>query len=193
MRKGCYAVYKGKEYYIGITIDDELVLRSVNLEDLKNGFKPCKPIVINVVTKEKAVCQKIVDPLELEDVYKISLQAVYKGMRFSVAWRREGTNIVCLETLESLPYIPAGEETEIEPVKTLIEMGFYDVQPEYGNCWYRKDISADDPEIEFIEEKEEAPWLYKIKQNAEKKKRQGRWRLKKSAVRCGEYAFHNGG
>ena len=192
MRDGYYAIYKNKEYMINRTMDDELELYSFSLEDLKNGFEPCKPFIIKGFIQETVVCKKKVKPLELDEVYEINLQAVYKGMRFFVSAGKEGTNIIYLETPFGLPYIPAGGETEIETVKPLIEMGFYGVQLEYSSCCYIKALSIDDPEIEFIEEKEDVPWFSKMRKNAEDKERHKRWHLKKYAARCGEYSFYKG-
>ena len=43
MKDGEFAIYLGKEYSAGKIEKGKIVLRSTDIEDVKNGFEPCKP------------------------------------------------------------------------------------------------------------------------------------------------------
>ncbi|AUG56153.1 hypothetical protein [Acetivibrio saccincola] len=72
MRNGVYAVYKGKEYEAGRSVESNvIVLRSYNPNDVSKGFSLYKGIVY----------VKRVQRSELEEVYRISTFADYKGIK----------------------------------------------------------------------------------------------------------------
>ena len=49
MKDGEFAIYLGKEYSAGETQEGKIVLRSTDIEDVKNGFEPCKPFNIKYI------------------------------------------------------------------------------------------------------------------------------------------------
>ena len=82
IKKGEYAVYKGKEY-AACRIADILELYSGSIEDVDNGFRLCEPFVVEE-TKEKMVCMKCVKPWEVEKHYTIKTTAFYGRHNFDV-------------------------------------------------------------------------------------------------------------
>ena len=68
MKDGEFAIYLGKEYSAGKTKEEKIVLRSTDIEDVKNGFEPCKPFNIRYV-EDKIVCMKYVNRSEMNITY----------------------------------------------------------------------------------------------------------------------------
>ena len=83
MKDGEFAIYLGKEYSAGETQEGKIVLRSTDIEDVKNGFEPCKPFNIRYV-EDKIVCMKYVNSSEITEYYIIRSMAIYKGFEFIV-------------------------------------------------------------------------------------------------------------
>ena len=88
MKDGKYAIYLGREYSAGETQEGKIVLRSTDIEDVKNGFEPCKPFNIRYV-EEKIVCMKFVNSSEITEYYIIRTKAIYKGFEFEVVEETE--------------------------------------------------------------------------------------------------------
>lgn len=75
LRNDLFAVYKGKEYRLAISKDDDLRLVSSDVADLKVGFFERSPgLYILNVKKE-----------DLESYYDIDTMARYKGYDFGVS------------------------------------------------------------------------------------------------------------
>lgn len=70
MKSGKFAIYMGKEYISGRTRDGKIILRSTDIEDIKNGFEPCNPFIFRNSTN-KIVCLKLVNRSEVEDYYEL--------------------------------------------------------------------------------------------------------------------------
>ena len=83
MKDGKYAIYLGREYSAGETQEGKIVLRSTDIEDVKNGFEPCKPFNIRYV-EDKIVCIKFVNSSEITEYYILRTMAIYKGFEFIV-------------------------------------------------------------------------------------------------------------
>ena len=83
MKDGKYAIYLGREYSAGETQEGKIVLRSTDIEDVKNGFEPCKPFNIRYV-EDKIVCIKYVNSSEITEYYILRTMAIYKGFEFIV-------------------------------------------------------------------------------------------------------------
>ena len=83
MKDGKYAIYLGKEYSAGEIEKGKIVLRSTDIEDVKNGFEPCKPFNIRYV-EDKIVCMKYVNSSEITEYYILRTMAIYKGFEFIV-------------------------------------------------------------------------------------------------------------
>ena len=83
MKDGEFAIYLGKEYSAGETQEGKIVLRSTDIEDVKNGFEPCKPFNIRYV-EDKIVCIKFVNSSEITEYYILRTMAIYKGFEFIV-------------------------------------------------------------------------------------------------------------
>ena len=81
MKDGKYAIYLGKEYSAGEIEKGKIVLRSTDIEDVKNGFEPCKPFNIRYV-EDKIVCIKFVNSSEITEYYILRTMAIYKGFEF---------------------------------------------------------------------------------------------------------------
>ena len=83
MKDGEFAIYLGKEYSAGEIEKGKIVLRSTDIEDVKNGFEPCKPFNIRYV-EDKIVCMKFVNSSEITEYYILRTMAIYKGFEFIV-------------------------------------------------------------------------------------------------------------
>ena len=83
MKDGEFAIYLGNEYTAGETQEGKIVLRSTDIEDVKNGFEPCKPFNIKYI-EDKIVCIKFVNSSEITEYYRIRTMAIYKGFEFIV-------------------------------------------------------------------------------------------------------------
>ena len=81
MKDGKYAIYLGNEYTAGETQEGKIVLRSTDIEDVKNGFEPCKPFNIKYI-EDKIVCMKFVNSSEITEYYILRTMAIYKGFEF---------------------------------------------------------------------------------------------------------------
>ncbi len=86
MKDGIYAVYKGKEYEVGIKNDGSYTLRSYNIHEVSDGFIPYRGIFVNNVQK-----------VNLEDIYDIKTYAEYQGYKFRVI--KEDKNKLLLHSL----------------------------------------------------------------------------------------------
>nr|MBP3598775.1 hypothetical protein [Eubacterium sp.] len=83
MKDGIYAVYLGKEYTAEKNKEGKVILRSTDYEDLQCGFEPCEPFKYKGEERE-IVCLKFVDYDEVEEYYKITIYAIYQGLKFEV-------------------------------------------------------------------------------------------------------------
>ena len=88
MKDGKYAIYLGNEYTAGETQEGKIVLRSTDIEDVKNGFEPCKPFNIKYI-EDKIVCMKFVNSSEITEYYRIRTMAIYKGFEFEIVEETE--------------------------------------------------------------------------------------------------------
>ena len=88
MKDGEFAIYLGKEYSAGETQEGKIVLRSTDIEYVKNGFEPCKPFNIKYI-QDKIVCFKYVNSSEITEYYIIRSMAIYKGFEFEVVEETE--------------------------------------------------------------------------------------------------------
>ena len=88
MKDGEFAIYLGKEYSAGEIEKGKIVLRSTDIEDVKNGFEPCKPFNIKYI-EDKIVCMKFVNSSEITEYYRIRTMAIYKGFEFEVVEETE--------------------------------------------------------------------------------------------------------
>ena len=88
MKDGEFAIYLGKEYSAGEIEKGKIVLRSTDIEDVKNGFEPCKPFNIKYI-QDKIVCFKYVNSSEITEYYRIRTIAIYKGFEFEVVEETE--------------------------------------------------------------------------------------------------------
>ena len=88
MKDGKYAIYLGKEYSAGEIEKGKIVLRSTDIEDVKNGFEPCKPFNIKYI-EDKIVCMKFVNSSEITEYYRIRTMAIYKGFEFEIVEETE--------------------------------------------------------------------------------------------------------
>ena len=64
------------------------MLRSTDIEDVKNGFEPCKPFNIKYI-EDKIVCMKFVNSPEITEYFIIRTMAFYKGFEFQVVEETE--------------------------------------------------------------------------------------------------------
>src|SRR5690242_15225141 len=93
MRNETYAMYKGKEYPVGIKVDGTIVLCSDNEEDILLGFQKYEKK--NVHTKVKAVkYMKYVKRSEVDAVYSEKTIANYKGHEFEVRRENEDSYLI---------------------------------------------------------------------------------------------------
>ena len=136
MKDGKYAIYLGREYSAGETQEGKIVLRSTDIEDVKNGFEPCKPFNIRYV-EDKIVCMKYVNSSEITEYYILRTMAIYKGFEFIVdeetedmlsivamggdcrGWKRLGMK--CIEKYVYQKWINKNE-AEIKIVKEKIKL-----------------------------------------------------------------------
>ena len=88
MKDGEFAIYLGKEYSAGEIEKGKIVLRSTDIEDVKNGFEPCKPFNIRYV-EDKIVCIKFVNSSEITEYYILRTMAIYNGFEFEVVEETE--------------------------------------------------------------------------------------------------------
>ena len=99
MKDGKYAIYLGNEYTAGETQEGKIVLRSTDIEDVKNGFEPCKPFNIKYI-EDKIVCMKFVNSSEITEYYRIRTKAIYKGFEFQADEETEDMlSIVVMEVI----------------------------------------------------------------------------------------------
>lgn len=132
MITGNFAVYLGKEYTSGKNKEGKLILRSTNLEDVKNGFEPCEPFQYKDYS-EKIVCLKFVNRSEVETYYKIRVKAKYAGFEFEVLEERDNEISIVAMTGNYKDWLNLGMKS--------IDKGVY-------QKWIRKD----DAEIKMIKE-----------------------------------------
>ena len=136
MKDGEFAIYLGKEYSAGKIEKGKIVLRSTDIEDVKNGFEPCKPFNIRYV-EDKIVCMKYVNSSEITEYYILRTMAIYKGFEFIVdeetedmlsivamggdcrGWKRLGMK--CIEKYVYQKWINKNE-AEIKIVKEKIKL-----------------------------------------------------------------------
>ena len=88
MKDGEFAIYLGKEYSAGETQEGKIVLRSTDIEYVKNGFEPCKPFNIRYV-EDKIVCMKFVNSSEITEYYILRTMVIYKGFDFEIVEETE--------------------------------------------------------------------------------------------------------
>ena len=64
------------------------MLRSTDIEYVKNGFEPCKPFNIRYV-EDKIVCMKFVNSSEITEYYILRTMVIYKGFDFEIVEETE--------------------------------------------------------------------------------------------------------
>ena len=83
VRNDIYTIYKGKEYEVGAMNSDIVSLRSYDPSDVSDGFSLYKGVVYI----------KRVHRSELEEIYRISTYAEYKGIKLQ-AIKEDGDKIL---------------------------------------------------------------------------------------------------
>ena len=78
MKKGNFAVFKGKEYSADYIKGKGIVLRSQDIGDLSKGFQKYDGYNKNIV------CIKFVEKTEISEFYRVRTKAIYKGYKFEV-------------------------------------------------------------------------------------------------------------
>lgn len=86
VRRGRYAIYRGKEYELVIKRDGELNLISHSSQDYSLGFLP-HPVLADLFTRT-------VTKSELEEYYSIESYAIYRGHAFRVESAGQGQLIL---------------------------------------------------------------------------------------------------
>ena len=113
MKKGHYAVYKGKEYKAYLGKSDSVIIEAENEGDAVSGF-----ILDHHGTFVKHLVRK-----DLEKVYSIAPMAMYRGTKFGIA-REDGDKILIFT---------GGDYSLIEKLNlTFVEADVYEK-------WVRKD------------------------------------------------------
>ncbi len=142
IRAGIYCVYNSAEYLCdGYMGSDKAALYSFDRNDLNKGF---------VCDDEESVkkygfkCRKDVPKSEIEDIYKISTKAVYKGITFGVMGERRGTYILTYKM---------HDRQAVREMRAMEKLGFCKLC-EDGSMYYIE-VYADDPELELVEERVE--------------------------------------
>ena len=133
MKDGEFAIYLGKEYSAGEIEKGKIVLRSTDIEDVKNGFEPCKPFNIRYV-EDKIVCIKFVNSSEITEYYILRTMAIYKGFEF----------IVDEETEDMLSIVAMGGD-----YRDWVRLGMKSI--DIGV--YQKWINKNEAEIKIVKEK----------------------------------------
>ena len=133
MKDGEFAIYLGKEYSAGEIEKGKIVLRSTDIEDVKNGFEPCKPFNIRYV-EDKIVCMKFVNSSEITEYYIIRTKAIYKGFEFRVMD----------ETEDKLSIVAMGGD-----YREWVRLGMKFVE----RFVYQKWINKNEAEIKIVKEK----------------------------------------
>lgn len=83
MKKGRFAVYKGKEYSADFIKGKGIVLRSQNSCDIDMGFQKYDGY------NKSIVAIKFVDRSELSEFYRLITKALYAGYEFEVIEEKE--------------------------------------------------------------------------------------------------------
>ena len=73
MKKGNFAIYNGVEYSADYKDERDILLRSTNIMDIKNGFQP------NNNKDSQYKCFKIVPRNDISELYNIVNKVEYKG------------------------------------------------------------------------------------------------------------------
>ena len=133
MKDGEFAIYLGKEYSAGEIEKGKIVLRSTDIEDVKNGFEPCKPFNIKYI-EDKIVCMKFVNSSEITEYYIIRSMAIYKGFEFEVVE----------ETEDKLSIVAKGGD-----YREWVRLGMTFVE----RFVYQKWINKNEAEIKIVKEK----------------------------------------
>lgn len=85
MKKGNYAIFKGKEYSADYIKGKGIVLRSEDEDDLERGFE------LYTGYNKKIVCIKFVEKKEISEFFKIKIKAMYAGFEFEVVEENNNT------------------------------------------------------------------------------------------------------
>lgn len=93
MKSGFFAIYHGKEYASGKDKKGKYILRSTDINDLKEGFHKCEPFYFRK-SKELIVCYKYVERSEIEEYYSIRTIAMYQGYMFDVIDENENQILI---------------------------------------------------------------------------------------------------
>ncbi|MGG4489619.1 hypothetical protein [Metabacillus idriensis] len=91
IKKGKYAIYKGKEYSIISARKDQVKLRSTDPLDIEYGFELSKMSLAKAYVKT-------VEKNELDDAYEIIPTTFYKGYHFGIIGFDEAKQEVILMT-----------------------------------------------------------------------------------------------
>ena len=144
MKDGEFAIYLGKEYSAGEIEKGKIVLRSTDIEDVKNGFEPCKPFNIKYI-EDKIVCMKFVNSSEITEYYRIRTIAIYKGFEFEIV---EETSLeedeIVEETEDKLSIV-----TMIGDCREWKRLGMKCIE----RYVYQKWINKNEAEIKIVKEK----------------------------------------
>jgi hypothetical protein len=123
MRKGVYAVYKGREYRANPVGNGNFLLISNDIKDLKYGFTPAP--------RNKGYFIKTVTQIDLDEVYRITPKAIYKGDEFGVQVARDDNGVeITNRILLVTPYKDIGDKHGFymrEPGVYLKEVGLDEV------------------------------------------------------------------
>lgn len=91
MKKGCFAIYNGKEYSADYIKGRGIVLRSQNSKDLDFGFQKYYGYNKNIIAI------KFVDRGEISEFYQINTKVIYKGYEFEMIDEKE--NMISIVTM----------------------------------------------------------------------------------------------
>lgn len=145
IRKGRYCIYNNKEYKLFNIDDIHVRLLSDNPNDLKKGFSTKQ--TDDFSKKYGFICKKTILKSEIAEVYELNTRYFYKKEEFQVIGNRNGTDLLTLST----KFIDSGCIDRESIIKHYVDMGFHQGQIEKTGCWYEKEVSINDPDLEFIE------------------------------------------
>lgn len=148
-KNGYYGMYNGSLYRIGKRYETSAELCSDDRNDMDNGFV-CNSSE-SFIKQYGFVCTKNVPKSEITEVYRIRSFADYKGFKLYI-YKTNPDNTL---TLLFPPMLSEYSEDECKIRDILVELGFYVFETDKTGHTYAKDISADDPEAEFYQTREE--------------------------------------
>ncbi|MGL5085560.1 MAG: hypothetical protein ACRC68_07550 [Clostridium sp.] len=105
MRSNIFAIYKGKEYYAGMSPGGSVILRSDDENDISNGF------INNTGINKSVKCYKYVLKSEVDRIYRKNTKAEYSGYEFSVIDESGDMLLICAMTGNYQVWLQLGMES----------------------------------------------------------------------------------